>query len=575
MVLSHGSPCFGDSGHTCPDYPQHEAVLNAGLDALRNAASGRDFGLQPDIRQAGLGWSYGRLSPIGDPATSFLDVARDELKKIQNDAAFAPLSNLDPSMISRVNMGLSSIHAAILAVAGSRDNSFTKFRRVGAGKSVAADASCCVLLGFMGEAGDNFPVRKDMLTNARLAMERLNGCAGSTFSVENLLTLAGLRELTDDHNGAISIYAKLLPVPDGKKKYSNSQLVILDHVLASYARANDLTSLSQYESAVTKAEDVQATNAILETYVAHDRVEDAMRIFRNDRSRTCYSTVATLMIVRNATDQDRSKVVRKLDYARSLTVPIFTELAAKGWNKEALCMCLGSASASETDDPSETVRKLERTVGRIELSPRLITAARLSFSRGFDQFGRGLLSELVDTLFHDKSISAIDEGKFDLKKISELRTAIRSIGGSQIEESLNKLDNKEQIIRKRVEKLECLQLAERLHHTGDGLQRKGLMEEARSQFVSALDIRRKNLESDDVLIANTLLDLARTNAILKLDADADREFQECIDIFRRRSNVSDRYEEALQSYGSFLNRVGNTTKAALIYDESKKVDSTR
>lgn len=573
LVLACCGPCSAENNDTCPDYPQHDAVLNKGLDALQNAPRGRHFG-QPDISPATMElWAGARFRPLSIKPRSLDDVLCDELKAIQNDVAFSPVSTLDTSARNRVDQAISSVRMAVLAAAGKGDAIFLGDSLRFNSPKVLASSAANSILGFMRNSSTINPARKDIIKDARMAMERLSGCAGSTFSEDDLLILAGLRDLTDDHKAAVLIYETLLPIREGANKYSDRQLITLEHVLASFAMASDWSKVLQFEAVATKTSDAQVARAILETYVAYERVADTMRMFRSDQSSLCYSTTATRLIIRNAAADDRPKLAQKLDYARRLSEPIFTELVAKKWNKEALCMCLGSATASASDNPRETVRRLARDFEQSEVIPRVMCAARVSIATNFDQFASQLLSELVERLISSDYISAVSQGKRDLAKVAELRSAIRSIGGPQTDESLEQLNRKEEPIRKRVEILECLQLAFKLHETGDELLRRGAMTEARDQYTSALDIRRKNLDASDPLIATTLLDLALTDALLKRDGEAEREFQESIELLKKHGNSAPRLKEALENYGCLLSKVGKSREADLIYEESKHLNT--
>lgn len=125
-----------------------------------------------------------------------------------------------------------------------------------------------------------------------------------------------------------------------------------------------------------------------------------------------------------------------------------------------------------------------------------------------------------------------------------------------------------QEIQDHFDKLECLNLADKLTQTGWNLIECGDGKNASKMYESALDIRKKNLNPESRLLGSTYFGAAQAAALDNNFPLANSHFQKAIAIFKS-NNVKDDRELviALESYGSLLNKNNKYDEAQKVYDQ--------
>lgn len=126
----------------------------------------------------------------------------------------------------------------------------------------------------------------------------------------------------------------------------------------------------------------------------------------------------------------------------------------------------------------------------------------------------------------------------------------------------------EKQIEYRAEQLKCLELAKRLCRTGWNLIVQGDGKTAYKMYLSALDIRKKNLPSDDRLIAATHLEMAQAAALDNNLNLAEPHFQQAITIYKVNSIPNDNELQcALEHYGNLLKKNNQIDRANKVFDQ--------
>jgi Tetratricopeptide repeat len=124
--------------------------------------------------------------------------------------------------------------------------------------------------------------------------------------------------------------------------------------------------------------------------------------------------------------------------------------------------------------------------------------------------------------------------------------------------------------RKRIEKHECIEMADRLDKTGSRLEDQAQYAEAEKMYRESLAIKQKNLEQDDPDLTFALDNMARICADQKRHVDAQRFYEQELVRYRKNPRQQDReYAAMLERYGDMLAHANQTAKADQIYAEAR------
>lgn len=176
-----------------------------------------------------------------------------------------------------------------------------------------------------------------------------------------------------------------------------------------------------------------------------------------------------------------------------------------------------------------------------------------------------ILVELRRSLYGSKD--TVEETLSRLRLMQQTITQLKNASLKEYEQQISMILVD---IENRLQKLECLSLAKKLSDTGWQLEKRGDPDAARKMYKSALDIKRKNLDSNDREIALTLCDLARLEANGNNPKAAEPFFIESLAIFRKKTSSHDlEYRAALESYAGFLKKNNRLKEAERIYQEAR------
>lgn len=146
-------------------------------------------------------------------------------------------------------------------------------------------------------------------------------------------------------------------------------------------------------------------------------------------------------------------------------------------------------------------------------------------------------------------------------------------GDKKTEPILSKAHALQAKCKKRIMKIECLDMAKKLSTTGFKLEKQGDAGEASTMYKSAYEIRLKNLSGKDRLIADTLVNLARAEAASENYLDARTHYQKAIDLYKANRIKSDsEYQNALEGYAFLLRKVNQNKLADAVYDEIRNLE---
>jgi tetratricopeptide (TPR) repeat protein len=124
--------------------------------------------------------------------------------------------------------------------------------------------------------------------------------------------------------------------------------------------------------------------------------------------------------------------------------------------------------------------------------------------------------------------------------------------------------------RKRIEKHECIEMANRLDKTGSRLEDQAQYAEAEKMYRESLAIKQKNLDQDDPDLTFALDNMARICADQKRYVDAQRFYEQELVRYRKNPRQQDReYAAMLERYGDMLAHAKQTARADQIYAEAR------
>lgn len=232
---------------------------------------------------------------------------------------------------------------------------------------------------------------------------------------------------------------------------------------------------------------------------------------------------------------------------------VYGAFLKKGWREHA--DALKQQVLNNTDYKDSFGDKWKVALGHLENNEE--PAAR--------KFLTQILVELRRSLYGSKD--NVEETLSRLHLMQQKITQLKNASLKDYEEQISKILVDTEL---RLQKLECLSLAQELSDTGWQLEKRGDPDAARKMYKSALDIKRKNLDSNDREIALTLCDLARLEANGSNPKAAEPFFIESLAIFRKKNSSHDlEYRAALESYAGFLKKNNRLKEAEKIYQEAR------
>jgi hypothetical protein len=233
--------------------------------------------------------------------------------------------------------------------------------------------------------------------------------------------------------------------------------------------------------------------------------------------------------------------------------PVYELLKSKGWDKEASAFENQFIAENQQFSNSQCLSALDYYMDKNDE----VNATRI-FS---------LLSKSLESLLKgDESDFAFAKKKFEaLSDYLNNRKTSSKTGQKFVQQMAIAVD-------KRCEQLQCLSLATQLCKTGWKLFEKSDADGAYKMYLSALDIRTKNLPDNDRLVGLTYLEMAQCAAMKNESTVAENHFEKAIEILKSNSIPEDTIlQTSLEQFGSFLNKNNNPERAEQIYAEIRKL----
>lgn len=432
------------------------------------------------------------------------------------------------------------------------------------------------ILNMLAERNDESIIHKELLNKALRLMNiafKFSVESKSTVERENMLCLAALRDWSGDTVGASEIYGWLSPALKSRSEitgvnYEPQDFDVLAYLAVMNARRNDWHEVMKFETLCTLPKAVVLNDALMRVYKNCGKTEDLMRLYRSSYQWEQSTPDVFESIIQAAADGDREKIAASIKRKSVIALRVCLELQKHGWLAEALQVALKQPGS----DVHERVRDLAASKDRDSMV-RLAAASSVVHATGNIRLLRFILRSLREAVlkmpkasddeldFNGRFCSIVVNGLSDCQD-AECIMLLKELGESR--DRMSELSTKEDF---RI-------LALKMQAGGESLLSIGSYAESLKMLTKALEMRRKCLPKDDLHIAETMETLAQVNARLNKNATADSLFQECIE-FHRKNHHDPQLKSALQNYGSFLNSIGQTRKAAAIYKQSLETGSNR
>lgn len=567
-----------DDTHSCPDFGTHRAVLDEGIKQLRKVSpqgdtlyensAGASFYLDPSLAADHVrsGQLFGR--------SYLLDLSKVNEKSLKELEA-------NKTGGDEVILGTLSTLARLHVLVGADDWSFEKLLGI---KPDVYPVSELIRLNYsmmlqlpiidisqQGSAPDFLRLATDR-TRAdewRIAKEfygqavsiRRKSPANHMFA-KDLLNLACLEELTGNTKLAWSQYLEAFAESPEQSNSSDDPGTAAKCLIACAARHSMWSELRELEPSFISKDKAALTN-LIETYFTCQRSSDAQRLFRE------------LVAIRPVPPTS-------LPFARLCKLIDGADDSQKENIQACLTQWIGNGTYAASVLEIASCLEQRHWVGVAEAVYVAGYKQESSLTRGFAWANFYVRSkqlqasvQVYDKLIDKASKPAYENAESYATAVRDLADIERQLEHANLlvyNDAISRTKSLQSTLTARKSKLECLQLAEKLTNTGARLETAGEFGEAAKVYQSALDIRVKNLGANDILVANTLLDLARSTGEKNGLQSASSYYERAIAIYR--TNIRDHGAElraALEGYGSLLERSKQHVAAERVYAEARQI----
>ncbi len=289
------------------------------------------------------------------------------------------------------------------------------------------------------------------------------------------------------------------------------------------------------------------------------RRSDVWRIIDDLSAQGCGYVLKPSMpeIIAISTDQERSKIV-ELTKATGASEDAAQALEQKGWSAEAEGMYIELSSGVKKTPMSQALlarfyRRHDRPDKAKDIYSRYLSDVDI-MSSGDQSMLKNCISSM-DMISNDIK-SGTNAGAYDdvMKRIKELRSTCVH----------------------RIERLQCLELSQKLSNTGWALESRQDFKSAKKMYSSALEIKEKNLGETDVAIIPVLIDLARVTGKQGKTHDAKQLYLRALQICRTNPSADyDIHMRTLESYAQFLSEIHESKHAESIYAIARSLSKPR
>jgi tetratricopeptide (TPR) repeat protein len=621
-LSANSSLAFAEESTVCPDMSQHQKVLN---DGLKQSESGTtrthershystdllmtapvDEGLQPlpeaDIDKLPLEKDYD-VNTAELYALMYESVDRYEsAKNVYERILLVREKGSDKNALASTLEDLARVYIMLGSPSSvSTKNDFRRFSRWWQYARIAAEANARGTLinalqpkdkveaGNAADRSSHFDRNWEMAVKLYGRGLELDG--NGQLNMSSLLNLAALKEwqgedpwtlytkgmssqqqddlkYTED-TPTVAAYGGWYGNNGYEHRYVHSGSETEALVAAVYycIRNNRFDRLASLESKLLSSELWASVSSTILAYLHHNRGEDALRLFRqalakisisapdHERATSFLSSEVMVVMIPRLSESDIALLCKCIvDGARLEVLPeVIATMEKRGWNDQA--MSLYQAMEGHASSHTKVLCSLE-----IAGSYR----SRNNYPKYFKT-----INQAVDTI---ETANDLQLGpRYALMQAVE--DALPKQSANQFPEAqivMAKANNLCELYRRRIQKHECLQIADTLDKTGDTLEHQGQYSQAEKMYRESLAIKERNLDQGDPVITSALDNVARICAEQKRYTDAQNFYEQELLRYKKNPSQQDReYAAMLERYGDMLAHAKQTARADQIYAEAR------
>ncbi len=538
-------PARTEDGHTCPDYPQHDAVLKEGKERLKNFSFGSDSPMYSPMRDLGalsvpssrldlyMGTRFGNAFKVPTEKIPDASLLLEEIKSMRRKNTPEQMKQCYATFLRLAQMAILLGHPESRSQIGSSVLQTFDFREAVVQQLLRAalDAK-----GTVNEANDN-----KLWKQAKLTLEEIDA-AHSTNELDSI-ALAALYDCYG--NGAVA--KKMFQHSYSRCNWSANQknCFALAFLIAHAAKNQQWSEVKELRKDVFRHRDNIAGRAMCIAYTRAKRIDEG--------GLELNSGIADLISKSDSGKPKRlprnTKTLEKIANG-SLTLSNFIDDSLYADLAQQVC-------SGQTTMKFDQINSLLKTLPSLTGASRrnLLSLASLHLEAGNREVAKEIGDAMIERLERMPngtimglrfSIGCFDDLIADLSK----EPFLTDPSFSQICARAKKCSSD---LEKRIASIECLSLANSLEHTGEQLLNARYWEGALKMFNSVVDIRQKNLPARDPLVASAILDKALVYSGMNDTKQAEASFAECLSIFRaEKSRCLPQLRKALGGYASFL-----------------------
>jgi tetratricopeptide (TPR) repeat protein len=315
------------------------------------------------------------------------------------------------------------------------------------------------------------------------------------------------------------------------------------------------------------------SNAIL-AYLHHNHTDDGFRLFRQVLAQ---STDSYPRIWHGAQAISSETIVALIPHMSANDMPILRNYVVRSVSFDALPALMQVLQEHGMNDAA------------VALYHDMLTRKNSSLDANANKTKVVCLVQTADFYLKQKSLndyfSTIDQAMSVIEDSNDIKLAEKKALLDDIDQALSK-ESKQQLpiaqqvatraqslserYRKRIEKHECIEMADRLDNTGSRLENQTQYSEAEKMYRESLAIRLKNLDPEDPDIAFAMDNMARICVDQKRYGEAQKFFEQELLRYKKNPRQQDRdYAAMLERYGDMLVHAKQTAKADQIYEEAR------
>ena len=411
-----------------------------------------------------------------------------------------------------------------------------------------------VVYNAIQHSSNDLSVAEELYSRA-LATHRRTGEHGFNM-VSDLIFVAALKDKQDKTAEAKACYVEAIEYDRTASEYIVG--FCLKHIDLDFAR--------QYEddmlSAAKRTSNTAPIAKLLSMYVAQQRPQDAVRLFREAMSSSLVLPTHTLISMCdliNTDDLERlTRYLTAFNVRTSLLQTGFEKVMQSmekhGWGEQVDIVCqyvVNNGMSGTLPHRLFVVAEFYRHCGKPEraFQDYKESAAAVESEQLPDQLAIKQLSALIDSISSDEMSQQPDCQQL-LGKTSALIAW-----------------HKNQIRRQKY-----FEMTDDLSHRAYIAERNAQFDMAQKLYEEALELCKVNLEANDPETASRLLDIARTAREQKHYAQAQSFYERALAALQKNASIDPAQTiAALENYGQMLNETKQEAKATTIYDQARAI----